>query len=155
MRGIITHGILQQYDTGDKVFFPGAGALTWQGYAPTLTYYAPYEVYIVWNLAPSGATWEVTFDNGNSITSVKTTSGSTGTSTITAIPFFATSVTVTITKTNNGGVTQDVTDIYYYKNSGTLLDSKNYLSGVSAVGYGVNLTGLAVGDVIYVDITEG
>jgi len=152
---IVTHGIIQQASQGLIIVSPGVAELQLQGFAPTLIFYPAYETYISWTLGISGATWSVTFDNNNGHTRTYNASFGSGTSSIRNLRYYNDTLKITVSKTNNGGITQDAVSIFTYKNQGVPLDTKTYTVGENASSYVLNLTGLSPGDVIYVDVNEG
>lgn len=62
-------------------------------------------------------------------------------------------VLCTVTKTSNGGLAEDVTQILWFKNA-VLQHTENYLAG-DPINYGYTFVGVAPGDDLDVQLTEG
>ena len=115
----------------------------------------PYVVYGEWILGISGASWSIVFDNNNGVTKTFTVSFGSGETTHRNMTYFDTTMEITVSKLNNGGLAEDSGTINIYNAVGsTLLDSSTFVVTDDVSNVVFNLTGLSAGDNIYVSLSE-
>jgi hypothetical protein len=116
----------------------------------------PFEVYAIWTLGISGASWSIAFSNNASpdINKTFTVSFGSGETTHRNLAYDSATMHVELSKLNNGGIAQDSGTINVYKNAGTLLGTFSFvvLDNVSSVTF--DLVSLVPGDTVYVSFNE-
>ncbi len=122
----------------------------------TTTTIAPlYYVYADYALEVPGASWSIKFYNNVSSSQTFVISGS-GTTPLKHITYNDDTMTITVKKLNNGGTSQDAGAMVIYNQTGpTELDRRDFVLGENVANTVFNLSGLSVGDTIYVVLQEG
>jgi len=116
----------------------------------------PFEVYAIWILGISGASWSIAFSNNATpnVTKTFTVSFGSGETTHRNLNYDSSTMHIVLSKLNNGGLAQDSGTINVYKNAAVLLATSSFVVTNDVSNVTFDLTGLVAGDIVYVSFNE-